>query len=76
MEQANVDEIRKALRDIRLTLEPLVIGPPATAMPVMKARYMLSMLDTQLTKDGLWWQTATRRADEWQTEQTKKAGKK
>jgi hypothetical protein len=67
VEEANVEEIRKALRDIRTVLEAAVIGPPSTSMPVIKARYMLTLVDNRMLDPGNWWQTATRRAEEWET---------
>jgi hypothetical protein len=48
------DELRLALSDINKSLEPIVVGPPATSVPAQRARYQLSLVK-QMLEEGQEW---------------------
>lgn len=67
-------QIRKALRDIHATLEPLVVGPPATSLAAQKARYQIGCL-TDMLDSELQWHSYQRRVTDWETNQLKQLAK-
>jgi hypothetical protein len=72
----SLDEIRKALRDIHISLEPLVVGDPRYSEIVIEVRYKLALLGQYLDGEISSWNTAATRVSEWRAAQDKKKGKK
>lgn len=49
----DIPSLRSALKDLDNTISPVVIGPPATSLPIIRARYQIvlirQMLDGEVT---------------------------
>ena len=49
-----IPDLLTALRDITASLEPLVVGPPATSLPAQRARYQVDLIKRMLSEGHPW----------------------